>query len=98
MVSECQTLERVVDRGPNFPQSRLNGATADRAEKEPDRSAENNEGEIGDHEGKKPQVLVASKTVAQAADGVAQNLRQSHFDGDVDQQQPEAERHTAGML
>ena len=46
----------------------------------------------------KEEILVVRQLPAQAADGVAQNLRQRHLDGDVDQQQPEAEHNAAGVL
>ncbi len=36
--------------------------------------------------------------VAQAGDGVAQHLRQRHFDGDVDQQQAEAQPDASRIL
>ena len=98
MVGESETLQRVVNGGTDVRQGRLNGAVANRAKDEPHARAQGDEDEIEAGERPEGELISQRQMIAQAGDGVADHLRQRHLDGDVHEQQSDAERDSAGVL
>ena len=95
VVGEGQALKRVVERGADVAERRLDGATANWPEHEADSGPHRDQCEIQLDERPEREGGASGGVFPQAGDGVAKDLRQRHFDGDVHQQQAKAERDAA---
>ena len=92
MVTEGETLGGVINGGADVAEGALHQAVADGAEEDPIAATDDDQGEEEEDIGPQIEPGAPFDVPAQAGDGAAQDLRQHHFDGDIDQEQPDGKR------
>src|SRR6266567_2893435 len=98
VIGEGQPLNGVVNGAANVAERGLNDVIANRAENETDAGAHEHQGNKEFHVEPGRERDFRRHRPAQIGDSVANDLREDHFDGDVDQQQREAKPDRPGIF
>src|SRR5438445_1082345 len=98
VIGEGQSLNGVINGAGDVAEGGLNDVIANRAELDTDAGAHEHQGNKEFHVEPGRERDVRRHRPAQIGDGVAYDLRQDHFDADVDQQQRQAKPDRPGIF
>jgi hypothetical protein len=87
VISERQTLQRIVDSGTDVAERDLNGAVADWTQDVTDQRPHGNENSKYPNGRPGRKHLAGLKAGAERGDGIADDLGKGHLDGNVDREQ-----------
>jgi hypothetical protein len=97
VIGESKALKRVVNRGADVTQGALDDPVANRAKGEANDHPDRDESEKQENKRPNSEGNASGDVLAESCDGVAEDLRQRHFDRDVDEQQADATRDLPGV-